>query len=545
MNPGEEVELKVMMRNFGGVDAQNVTGHLYTSTPGVTVTDPDVSFGNIPAEDSAWSQTGFGLSLDPGLPDDYAVACSLVCQSADYGSWVSNFMLHAYSPVMCYVTTVIRDEGGIWPNGRLDPGETADLEICITNAGMGNSFEVSAVLRSLDTMHAVTDSAGTFGDILSGDSVLCTDLFTVVACPTLPTETQLQNELVITWDHGNEVTIPVVFSSGGIVATDPVTDVGPGSPKYFAYDDGDVHYTEAPEYQWVELRGRGTRLELADQETKQVSLPAAFGPFKFYDRRDEVLSICSNGWFAPGTTTDRAWQNREFPTSRHRTIIAPLWDDLLPEMGGGVLYWHDADNHRFVIEWDSVHYSWDREQFDEFQAVIYDTTMAAVDGNSVWLCQYKTAWNYVSASVGMQDGADDPTGICLLFDGVYHDGSMELEPGRCIKFTTNPPELTGIAEPEAGVARLSDRGITVAPNPFAGNALIRWNLERDAEVNLRVFDASGRVVRSLGSGLRAAGTHTAAWDGRDDSGRELARGVYFVRLVTPDSRLELKTILAR
>ncbi|UCG42709.1 MAG: T9SS type A sorting domain-containing protein [candidate division WOR-3 bacterium] len=534
-----------MMRNLGGFEAENVTGHLYTSTAGVTVTDPDVSFGNIPAYDSAWSQTGFGLELDPGLPDDYPVACSLVCQDGSDDVWVSKFELRSYAPVLVYVSTTIHDEGGIWPNGRLDPGETAEIEVFLENTGMGNAFEVSGILRSLDTMFTVNDSIGTFGTILSAETTSCTDRFSVTACPTLPPETQLQAELELGWDHSNEANLFYEFSSGGLVATDPITDIGPASPKYFAYDDGDVFYTEAPVYEWVELRGRGTLLELADQETKQVALPSAFGPFVFYDGSFGTISVCSNGWLAPGVTTDRAWQNRELPTTRHRSIVAPLWDDLLPSMGGGVLYWHDADNHRFVVEWDSVHYSWDRLHFDEFQILIYDSTMAAEDGNTEFVYQYRTAWNYLSATVGMQDGLDDPTGICVLFDGTYHRGSMEIEPGRAIKLTTDPPELTGIQEPGVGATRLEPGRLTVAPNPFSGNALIHWNLERDANVDLRVFDATGRSVRNLASGHMASGSHSAAWNGLDDNGHALARGIYFVRLSTPSELVETKTILAR
>jgi hypothetical protein len=533
------------MRNLGAFDAENVTGHLYTSTPGVTITDPDVNFGSIPAYDSAWSQTGFGVELDPGLPDNYPIACSLVTQDGSYDMWVSKFDLQSYAPVLVYVSTTIHDDRGIWPNGRLDPGESAEIEVFLGNAGMGNSFEVGGILRSLDTMFTVTDSTGTFGTILSGDTAACTDRFAVTACPTLPPETQLQAMLALEWDHGNEADLVYEFSSGGLVATDPITDIGPASPMYFAYDDGDVFYTEAPVYHWVELRGCGTPLELADQETKQVVLPGAFGRFRFYDADSDTISICSNGWLAPGVTTNRAWQNRDLPTDRHRAIIAPLWDDLLPEMGGGVLYWHDAANHRFVVEWDSVHYSWARQQFDKFQVLIYDSTMAAADGNSEFVFQYRTAWNYVSASVGMQDGLDEPTGIGVLFDGTYHRGSMEIEPGRAIKFTTDPPELLGIEEPGVRASRLESRGLTVAPNPFSGYAVIHWNLERAAKVDLRVFDAAGRSVRNLASGHMEPGNHSAAWNGLDDKGHALARGIYFVRLSTPSGLVETKTVLAR
>ncbi|UCG43072.1 MAG: T9SS type A sorting domain-containing protein, partial [candidate division WOR-3 bacterium] len=66
-----------------------------------------------------------------------------------------------------------------------------------------------------------------------------------------------------------------------------------------------------------------------------------------------------------------------------------------------------------------------------------------------------------------------------------------------------------------------------------------------AEVSLQVFDASGRVVRTLISGRRAAGTYTTTWNGKDDAGRKLARGIYFVRLKTLSEMTKTKTILAR
>ena len=49
-------------------------------------------------------------------------------------------------------------------------------------------------------------------------------------------------------------------------------------------------------------------------------------------------------------------------------------------------------------------------------------------------------------------------------------------------------------------------------------------------VSLRVYDVSGRLVRTLVDGEKGAGYHTAVWDGRDDAGTEVASGVYFCRM---------------
>src|SRR4029077_16451726 len=53
-----------------------------------------------------------------------------------------------------------------------------------------------------------------------------------------------------------------------------------------------------------------------------------------------------------------------------------------------------------------------------------------------------------------------------------------------------------------------------SPNPFRGSASFRFGRALPVEVQLELFDVSGRRVRSLVSGALPAGEHTLAWDGR-------------------------------
>jgi hypothetical protein len=69
-----------------------------------------------------------------------------------------------------------------------------------------------------------------------------------------------------------------------------------------------------------------------------------------------------------------------------------------------------------------------------------------------------------------------------------------------------------------------------APNPFNPATTIAFELERAARVTLDVFDVAGRRVRALTDRDLPAGSHAAAWDGRDASGRAVASGVYFYRM---------------
>lgn len=69
--------------------------------------------------------------------------------------------------------------------------------------------------------------------------------------------------------------------------------------------------------------------------------------------------------------------------------------------------------------------------------------------------------------------------------------------------------------------------------------------EAHAPVRLEVFDARGTLVRLLDESVRDAGRYTLNWDRRDDRGRTVSRGIYFVRLMTGDYRESKKLALVR
>jgi len=69
-----------------------------------------------------------------------------------------------------------------------------------------------------------------------------------------------------------------------------------------------------------------------------------------------------------------------------------------------------------------------------------------------------------------------------------------------------------------------------APNPSRGSVEISYGLPVESPVVLKVYDVSGRVVRTLVSGREKAGYHEVVWDGRVEGGKRVGSGVYFYRL---------------
>jgi len=416
-------------------------------------------------------------------------------------------------------------------NGRFDPGETGGLVLQLRNAGNQPAANISAELRSSDPLFAVTDPTASFGTIPScSTSSNAADPFAVQVDARIPLETPVLCSLFVSGDSYCD-TLRLTVTVGQIRPVDPIPDGPRQPPLYWAYDDVDLFYTQHPDFSWVEIRGLGTQLTLSDDQTVQINLPTGFN-WRYYGQSNSQLSICGNGWVAPGYTTSSSYTNYALPSTYLPGAVCLNWDDLYPPEGGGVWYYHDAANGRFIVEYDSIPYYGNRTVWDKFEVIIYDTTMRTPSGDNVILTQYLTANGYNSNTVGLQDPAMAIAIQCLL-DGSYHRGTAPLVAGRAIKYTSASPTV-GIEEQPPVSRALS---VSAWPNPFRSAVSLSLGVCGLRNCALRVFDNSGRVVRTL------AGPK-ATWDGRDDLGRTVAPGIYFVRAASGD-KAETKLVLTR
>jgi hypothetical protein len=106
-------------------------------------------------------------------------------------------------------------------------------------------------------------------------------------------------------------------------------------------------------------------------------------------------------------------------------------------------------------------------------------------------------------------------------------GRVSVQPVRqCIRIL--PQTVVGIepTSPPANAFALSQN----FPNPFNPSTTIRFTVPDPAYVELRIFDVTGRTVRTLLSESRDAGAHTVSWDGRNDAGVPAPSGTYVYEL---------------
>jgi len=85
-----------------------------------------------------------------------------------------------------------------------------------------------------------------------------------------------------------------------------------------------------------------------------------------------------------------------------------------------------------------------------------------------------------------------------------------------------------------------------SPNPFTENTEIMYSIAHRAEdIELNIYDITGRLVKTLVHGKKDAGVYRVKWNGNDNNNRKVATGVYFTRLVSNDFTSVKKVILVR
>lgn len=120
------------------------------------------------------------------------------------------------------------------------------------------------------------------------------------------------------------------------------------------------------------------------------------------------------------------------------------------------------------------------------------------------------------------------TGVHLIFDS----GGGEEDRGGA--FDDGLDVLVGAEEPT-----VESNGLRIfpnRPNPFDKGTWIDFSSAGSARCELRIFDVTGRLVRSFADLPLSEGRSSVFWDGCDSKGRDLASGVYFVEIRSGDDR---------
>jgi uncharacterized protein (TIGR02145 family) len=83
------------------------------------------------------------------------------------------------------------------------------------------------------------------------------------------------------------------------------------------------------------------------------------------------------------------------------------------------------------------------------------------------------------------------------------------------------------------------------PNPFNASTTIEYGLPSNTELNISIYDIRGRFVREIYSGDQLAGYHFTRWNAENAQGQNVASGLYFIVLNTPEFRVARKALILK
>ena len=446
-NGGETLEISISATNFGSEDAENVYGVIASESGYVTIQSATVNYGAIPSGNTVGAPIPYVITLAEGLPE--GANLDLIIYFNNNGSSPSSGMLNvSVSGNNLFATSVdvIGSSSDI-----LSPGESSHFKIELNNSGTMNASAVTGTITCASPFIEILDNTGTWSSVMSdGSSMNGSDYFEVfVSEETLPGAI-VHFILNVETAQGYESNSIVEVQIGEPTITDPV---GPDAHGYYIYDSGDIGYTLAPTYNWVEIDNRyggsGSHLSSLNDsgnnndDVETVNLPFTF---KFYGQEYDQISICSNGWAAMGESTLQSFRNYQIPgVGGPSKMIAVFWDDLIVSSQGRVYTLYDEEEKRFYIQWSRVR-TYQNNSTETFQLILLDPDYYITPtGDGEFMMQYMDFNNtsYTSGSTNHGNyctiGTEDHTmtmGLQYTFNNLYHPAAMELSDGSSLLFTT-------------------------------------------------------------------------------------------------------------
>ncbi|MFH2048345.1 MAG: C25 family cysteine peptidase, partial [bacterium] len=212
---GENILLGVELKNIGPDEALDVTATVTTTDGNFTMVDNTEVYGSIPGGDgTSFIADGFSFDVLPSTPDGYQATFDLSVTGTNRDLWTGTFKVEVHRPAVNYLTVTVNDVGN--GDGVLDPGESAELIVTLSNSGTGQATNTTALLSESDAYVSVSDNYGTYGllDAVSGTASNAGDSYLVAADGSCSPGHEMVFNLSVSADNGYTANLTFDFIVG-------------------------------------------------------------------------------------------------------------------------------------------------------------------------------------------------------------------------------------------------------------------------------------------------------------------------------------------
>jgi hypothetical protein len=509
---GESILLSLSLQNVGLVDAFGVEADLSSANINITMTNDNAFFGDIPSMQSSTVTDDYAFEVSPDIADGEWVMFEITATDGD-SVWNSSFGMQAHAPVMQYVEFTIDDANGNG-NGRLDPGETAEITVHIANTGSSEAYDVTVALSCSGKSYVTVDNGPvSVGDMPGGSNGEA--VFSVTAAPETPGgfnalfSVNINAEMGISANGGFDIIVGQF--SALILDLDPHNHSGPAMMEAFNDLDLIASYTTTfPE-------------DLGMYRSVFVSLGVIFTGHQLTPAESARLVEYLNNGGKLYLEGRRTWyDNPHLPIHDkfNINVVIDTWFeyDFISGVDGtftdGMYFEFDGSSpyNNYYMEPEGTAFTVLTSPNPDFGCVV------AYDEGS-----YKTIG--CSFEFGdLTDGNHPSTQKQLMFEYLNFFGDI----------------VTGIPEPATGQAAFLGN---CYPNPSGGTTTFSFVLNEEMQVSLDIFDITGIKVATLVNAKLPAGSHQVRWEGTGSDGHPLAKGIYLYRLSSDSVNTTKKLII--
>jgi Peptidase family C25/Propeptide_C25/Peptidase family C25, C terminal ig-like domain/FlgD Ig-like domain len=500
MHCGTHKMMRIKLGNVGVEPATGIAATLSTPTEGIFVSQTVSAYPDILPEGEEWNSLLFEFDIASDIPDGTIATIHLTTTADGDEQWDADVNFIVESPDLVITDVLIDDSVGGDGNYRLDPGETATIAVTLFNAGHGYLDTIEAILSNTHPQITVTSSVGSIPFLGWEESGQLGPIYEITVDPDFSSfETTFGLAVTGSYNYVNdfEIDLPIggyYENIEGIVSTwDHYVVSGTFTDQWHLSTQRN-HTTNGSQSWKCGVDGAGDYANLLDAG---LTTPPAHitgeGELKFWMWIDSEIS---------SAYPDRAY------------------DGGLVEMsvdGGAFTQITPVGGYSHTIRPGST-----PGPFAEHTPVFAGTS----------------DWTEVSFDLG------DTSGEVVFRFRFGSDGASGGE-----GWYIDDLEIMGLADLSAAPGR--DLAITrlqlsaPQPNPLRGAGRISFALPEAGEAALKVYDASGRLVRTLLSGELAAGEHHVSWDGNDNDARPVTSGLYYIRLSNASDQRIRSTVLMR
>ena len=536
---GETVYLTVDIESLGEETIYDADMLITINDEFITLTDSIEPLGDFEPGEIKSFTNAFTFNVNNSVPNDYGIDFNTQINDDNGESWLSHIYLTAFAPEI-YASNIIVDDG---ENGGLDPGETADLIITLTNDGGATANNIVATLLSSDPYITINTNTAGLTSINPYSSSNVT--YNITVSENVPLGYILEFAVDIEADN-DYVSSSLVFVAIGLMNEDFETGNFSVYPWYFI---GDTNWL-IDNATFYEGNYSAVSGDIEDNQSSSMLLNAYIlggGEISFYKKVSseanyDYLKFLIDGIEIDSWAGEQDWSIESYQVDAGLHTFTWTYDKDVSVSNGSDCGWIDLITFPpFGDPYPQLSYTPETFVFTIENEIVSDTITITNEGSGPLIYTIETVdslgnpieWIiFNSQTGGLNAGESDE--IIVDFDATQleegnYNANIVISDHLNNEFIISVWMLVDI---NTGLSENKQVSNTCnIPNPFNHTTNICFELNKPGSLSLEIYDLKGTKIRTLFSGsLFSKGEHNVKWDATNDEGNRVEAGLYLYKL---------------